>query len=89
MARNMPLERYGLETIEIEIRSEGGAWESLSKQEAINIHVLVIDEDHHHYVFLEDYRADCEPVDHRIRMINTMGEVSEWSDTLTVSCPGQ
>ena len=88
MASNMPLERFGLETIEIQTRREGGEWTHLDQQAAEPIHQLPVREgDPEHYVYIERYAEDCGAVDYRIRVINTKGEVSVWSRTLTVSCP--
>ena len=87
MASNMPLERFGLETIEIQTRRDGGEWAHLDLQAAEPIHQLPDGEDPEHYVYIDSYADDCGAVDYRIRVTNTEGEVSGWSNTLTVSCP--
>ena len=87
LASNMPLERFGLETIEIQTRRDGGEWDHLDLQAAEPIHQLPEGEDPEHYVYIERYAEDCGAVDYRIRVINTEGDVSGWSNTLTVSCP--
>ena len=87
MASNMPLERFGLETIEIQTRRDGSEWTLLDRQAAEPIHQLPDGEDPEHYVYIDRYAEDCGAVDYRIRVTNTKGEVSGWSNTLTVSCP--
>ena len=89
MASNMPLERFGLETIEIQTRRDGGEWAHLDLQAAEPIHQLPDGENPEHYVYIDSYADDCGAVDYRIRVTNTEGEVSGWSNTLTVSCPSQ
>ena len=89
LADNMPLERYGIETIRIENRSEGAAWELRTENDAMELHHFDEERDDYRFEFLDQYREDCAPVDYRLRVTKTKGEVSDWSNTLTVSCPGQ
>ena len=89
MASNMPLERFGLESIEIQTRRDGGEWAHLDLQAAEPIHQLPDGEDPEHYFYIDSYAEDCGVVDYRIRVTNTEGDVSGWSNTLTVSCPNQ
>ena len=98
----MPPERYGIASIEIQIRSGGGGWELLTtleghdlesnlqdEQEVAEFLDIELEDAYQRFWRLEQYREDCAPVDYRARVSNTKGEVSVWSKTLTVSCPGQ
>ena len=89
LADNMPLERYGIETLRLEFRTEGGAWELRTENDAMSMHHSDEERGDYRFFFVVQTREDCAPVDYRLRVTNTKGEVSEWSNTLTESCPGQ